>query len=96
MFDRGRVHAADGEVQIDAAEHFDARHFLADDLREASGRVVVVLEDDRAHAAVAGELRGIDGVHRSRGVVGRGVNVDVDGAGERPVVTARLVRAGSR
>ena len=45
------IHAADGEIEVDAAEHLEAGRRLAREIGEAGGGIVVVLEDDAAHAA---------------------------------------------
>src|SRR4051812_19744374 len=96
VLDRRGVHAADGQVQVDAAEYLDARHFLPDNRGQAAGRVVVVLEDDPAHAVHAGELRSVDRVNGSWRVVGVSVNMDIDRAGQQRVFATRLGRSGPR
>ena len=53
VLDRRRVDSADRQVQIDAAEHLDARDERSGEIRVARRRFVMVLDDDRAHAAVA-------------------------------------------
>ncbi|PYR22475.1 MAG: hypothetical protein DMF94_04595 [Acidobacteria bacterium] len=62
MLDRRGIHAADGQVQIDAAEHLEAGHLFADHVREPRGRVVVILEDYRAHAVGARQDRRLESV----------------------------------
>ena len=80
MLDSGRVHTADREIEIDAAEHLEPGRCLAREERQARGRIVVILEDEAAHAASVRELRHLDTVYRARHVVRVGMDVDVDGA----------------
>ena len=82
-FDGRRVHAADREIERDAAEHLDARHGLAHDERERGRGLVVVLDDDRAHPGGPSRPREIECVELARRAVGRRVRVHVDGAVER-------------
>src|SRR5262249_31905904 len=81
-------------VEIDPAEHLEPRRFLAREVREAGRRVVMILQDDRAHALRARLLRRVDAVDRPRHVVGIGVNVDVDCAAQhaRAVIRDILLR----
>ena len=78
-----RVHAADGEVEVDATEGENSGDLLLDEIGHIGGGLVVVLVDDGAHAAALRELGEVDGVDAARGGVGRSVGVNVDDAGER-------------
>ena len=81
-FDCGGIDAADSEVERNAAEDFDAGDLFADHVGERSGGLVMVLEDERTHAAGLGEAGEVDGVDGTRGAIGAGMGVHVDGAGE--------------
>ena len=83
VLDRGRVDAADREVQVDSAEDFDARDQLAHHVDQTGGRLVVILEDDRAHAPRLRKLRDFNPVDRPRTIVGKAMDVDVDRSSER-------------
>ena len=85
MLDRHSVHPADSQIQIDAAEYVEAWRRLACEIRQARGRVVVILEDDAAHPAGAGLTRGLEAIDRARHVVRMRVDVDIDGAREEPL-----------
>jgi hypothetical protein len=78
--DSGRVHTANREIEIDAAEHLEPRRCLAREKRQARGRIVVILEHEAAHAVRVRELRHLDTVHRPWHVVRVGMDMDVDGA----------------
>ncbi len=92
VLDRVHIHAADGQVEIDAAEHFDARYRLARQPREPRGRIEVALQHDRAHPLVFREPRGLEAVERPRHVVGMAVHVNVDRTAQvaRGIGTGRL------
>ena len=76
------VEAAERVVEHDGAErlHAEMRIALADQLDDRRGRVVVVLEQDRAHAGRGGLLHGIDMVDQARHHRRAAVAVQVDGA----------------
>ena len=93
VLDRRRIHPADRQIEIDPAEHFEARRLLARKIREAGGRLVVVLEHDAAHPSRARQLRARR-AHRSSAARCRGrVHVDVDGALEHPRGRNRIQRS---
>ena len=97
VFDRRGVHAADREIQIDAAEHFQTRRLFAREVREPRGRIVVILQNEAAHAFRARQLRDVDAVDGPRHVVGIGVNVDVDRSAEQlRGVAPGALRTGAR
>jgi hypothetical protein len=83
VLDGGRVDAADGEVQVDAAEHVDPRHLLTDDVGEPRRELVVVLDDDGPHAVRLGLPRGFDGIDGPRAAVRLGMDVNVDSPAKR-------------
>ncbi len=93
MLDGRGIHPANRQIQIDAAEHVDAGDLLADHVGEPSGRVVMILQHDRAHAVRARHDRRLESVDGALRVVGKGVDVNVDRAHEE---TVRIVRARSR
>ena len=70
MFHRDGVHPADGEIQVDPAEDLEARRLFAREKRQPGGRIVVILEDDSAHALRARQLRRFEPVVDARHVVG--------------------------
>ena len=70
VFDGGGVDAADGQVQRDAAEHLDTGHDLANQIGQAGRGVVVILQNDRPLLPRLRELGDVDGVDRSRPIVG--------------------------
>jgi hypothetical protein len=82
VVDGVRVHAANRQVEIDAAEHLDARHRLAREEREAGRRIEVALQHDRAHPFVFRKPRRFEAIERPRHVVRIGVHVNVDGAAQ--------------
>ena len=82
VLDRRRIDPANGQVEVDPAEDLDAGHRLADDVGQARGGLVVVLEHDRPHAASLRKAGGVDTVERPGPAVGKGVDVDVDGPAE--------------
>ena len=53
VLDRAGFMPPTDEIQIDAAEDLDARHLLAHHVGQPGGRVVVILQDDAAHAVRA-------------------------------------------
>ena len=86
------VHAANGEVQVDAAEYFNPRHFLAHDVRQRTGRIVVVLQHNRAHSAQPRQLGDINRIDRARTIVRIAVHVDIDGPGK---YAGRIIRCAA-
>ena len=78
-----RIDAADGEVEVDAAEHLNAGHHLPHQVHRPGRGLEVVLEDDRAHLPLRRELGHVDGVDRPGPIVRQVVHVDVDGAGQQ-------------
>ena len=82
MLDRRRIDATDRQVEIDPAEYLKVWNDEAYDIGETGGRLVMVLEDDGAHAARSRLADDFDRINRTRPVVGEAVDVDVDGAGE--------------
>ncbi len=77
-----RVHAANGEIQIDAPEHLHPRYLFSHHVDEAGSRFVVVLEDEATHAVGTREHRRFESVQGSLSVVGKAVNVNIDRAAD--------------
>src|SRR5580765_1672382 len=92
VFDCRWIHAANRQIQIETTEDLDARYLLADHVGEPGGRVVVILEDDRAHAVRARHHGRFHSIDRPLDVVGRSVHMNVDRAREQP----RIVRTRHR
>jgi hypothetical protein len=92
VLDGRGVHPADRQIQVDSSEHFEAGNLLAREIREAGGGVVMIFEDDAAHPFRAGEPGRLEPIEGARHVVGIGVDVDVDGAGQK---TGRVVRSAA-
>ena len=82
-FDGLRIEPAHRVVERDAAEHLDARHVLADEVRAIGGVGHVVLEDHRFHLARGGQRGELVVVERPAEDVGRRVGVEVDQALDR-------------
>ena len=101
VFHRGRIHAADREIEIDPAEHLESRCLFPREKRQPRGRVVMILEHDAAHALRSCQCGNVEAVNRARHVVGIGVNVDVNGSAEdggvgRGLLIARIVAVRRR
>jgi hypothetical protein len=76
--DRFRIDSADRPIQVDAAENFDARHFLPNDVGQRGGRFVMILQHEATHAAFFRKSREVDGIDRARPAVGIAVRVNVN------------------
>ena len=80
VLDGFQVDAAHREVLGDAAEQFDARHFLAHQIGHRGGGFPVVLHHHAAHAELLGKPRQVVGVDLSRHAVGPHMRVEIDHA----------------
>jgi hypothetical protein len=70
VLDRGDIDSALRQIEIDAAKHLDAGDDLTDEVGKPGGRIVMVLEHDAEHAALACHPGSLDRVERSRSIVG--------------------------
>jgi len=76
------VDSAHREIQVDSTEDVQTRNFLANDVRESAGWIVMVLENNSTHSFGSRKLRDVEGIYRSRAAIGIAVDMDVDGACE--------------
>src|SRR5215813_12054153 len=83
------IDSTNGEVQVDSAEHFQTRYFLTDQICKSTRRIVVVLEDNSAHALRTCKLRHIERVNGPRPAVRIAVNVDIDRPSEHSICVVR-------
>jgi hypothetical protein len=92
VVDGSGIDTTDCQIQRDAAKYLQIRHHLSYEIGRSRGRLVMILEHDRAHPARLGELGDVDGMNRSRSIVGIAVDVNVDRARQRPRRSRRALR----
>src|SRR5262252_5342573 len=83
------IDSTDGEIQVDSAQHFQTGYFLPDQVCQSTRRIVVVLEDNSAHALRTRKLRHIERVNGPRPAVRIAVNVDIDRPSEHSICVVR-------
>src|SRR5690606_19778244 len=81
VMDCFRVQAADAEVATEHAVHLDIGNGLAGKVSELRGLIVVLLDDEAAHARASRATRHVDDVERARclsAVRAEAVGIEVD------------------